>query len=246
MGPLKVLIADDEPLARERMARLLREAECEVLGELEDGPSLLEWMAANSGTQVDALFLDIKMPGLNGLEALAELSRPPLTVFVTAYSDYAIQAFEAAAVDYLLKPIYWDRLARTLERIRARMVRKLTPAEWHALLPPLQRVAIKAGSGTVFLELKHFTYFELVDDRVWGITPTHRHLTAWTTLQAVEEAFPGAGLLRIQRHQLLRPEAVLGCRSLAGGRLQVHLAKGVELEVSRAMAPTLRTRLSLD
>jgi len=246
MVQLKVLIADDEPLARERIARLLREADCEVIGELEDGPSLLEWMAANGTQTVDALFLDIKMPGLNGLEALAEMSKLPLTVFVTAYSDYAIQAFEAAAVDYLLKPIYGDRLARTLERIRSRLVRKLTPSEWNAMLPPLQRVPIRAGAGTIFMDLKHFTYFELIDEKVWGVTPAQRHLTPWTTLQAVEEAFPGVGLLRIQRHQLLRPEAVVGCRISVGGRLKVHVPKGVELAVSRAMAPTLRARLSME
>lgn len=245
MDRLNVVIADDEPLALERLARLLDEAGCRLVASLEDGPSLLEWMAANEDAQVDVLFLDIQMPGLTGLEALAELKRPPLTVFVTAHADYAIQAFEAAAVDYLLKPVYEDRLAKTLQRVRERKVHRLTPSEWHAMLPPLQRVPVLAGFGTIMLDLKFITHFEYAEERVWAHSLTKRHETTWETLREVEQAFPEAGMIRIQRNLLLRPEAVIGCKELIGGRLVVRLAKHTELLVSRAMAKVLRARLSL-
>ncbi|BDU72785.1 LytR/AlgR family response regulator transcription factor [Mesoterricola silvestris] len=246
MDRLNVVIADDEPLALERLARLLNEADCQVVASLEDGPSLLEWVAANGDTKVDVLFLDIQMPGLNGLEVLAELKRPPLTVFVTAHADYAIQAFEAAAVDYLLKPVYEDRLARTLQRVRERKVHRLTTAEWHAMLPPLERVPVLAGFGTILLDLKFITHFEFADDKVWAHALTRRHETTWGSLREVEETFPAAGMVRIQRNLLLRPEAVIGVRELMRGRLEVRLAKHTELIVSRTMAKVLRARLSMD
>jgi two-component system LytT family response regulator/two-component system response regulator AlgR len=243
MIPLRVLVVDDEPLARERLSRLLREAGCEVAAELVDGPSLIEWMATH--TPVDVLFVDIQMPGPSGIEVLVELKDPPLVVFVTAYSEYAIRAFEAAAVDYLLKPVYQDRLAKTLQRVDSRLLRRLTVEEWKAILPPLQRVPIRAGGGQVFLDIKHISHFELVDDRVWAITADKRLLTRWTTLKEAEQAFPEVGLLRIQRNILLRPQAVLGCRSQLGGRLKVLVSHNLELSVSRAMTLQVKARLAL-
>lgn len=243
MTRLQVLVADDEPLARERMARLLCEAECEVLAEFEDGPSLLAWMGVHP--PVDALFLDIQMPGPNGLEILAELSDPPPVVFVTAFSEYALRAFEAAAVDYLLKPVFEERLAKTLARLQAKQVRRLNGADWKQILPPLQRIAVRAGEGTLLLELKHVTYFEVIDKHVWAHTPGRHLQTRWDTLKEVEQAFPEAGLMRIQRDILLRPEAVVGCRPLLGGRCKVRVAPGIELAVSRTMTHRLRVRLAL-
>ena len=244
MENLQVLVADDEPLALERLSRLLQEADCEIVAELVDGVALLDWMAQNPATPLDVLFLDIQMPGLNGLEALAELKKPPMTVFVTAHSEYAVQAFDAAAVDYLLKPVYAERLAKTLQRVRDRKVRRLSTAEWKAMIPPLQRVTLKAGTGNIYMDLKLFTHFELADDKIWAITPTDRHLTHWTTLREVEQAFPEAGMVRIQRNLLLRPEAVIGCKTLAGGRLRVRLSKGLELVVSRGMVPEFKSRMA--
>jgi two-component system LytT family response regulator/two-component system response regulator AlgR len=91
------------------LARLLREAGCEVLAELPDGPSVLAWM--ETAPPLDALFLDIHMPGASGLELVAELKDPPPVVFVTAFSEHAVRAFETDAVDYVLKPISGERLA---------------------------------------------------------------------------------------------------------------------------------------
>lgn len=119
MKSLRVALADDEPLARARLARLLREAGCDVRAELADGPSVLAWL--QEPREVDALFLDIQMPGATGLEVAAELGdcrHCPPVVFVTAHSEHAVRAFEAAAVDYIMKPISAERLAKTLARLR--------------------------------------------------------------------------------------------------------------------------------
>lgn len=241
MKILRVALADDEPLARTRLARLLREAGCDVKAELADGTSVLAWL--QEPREVDALFLDIQMPGATGLEVAAELGdcrHCPPVVFVTAHSEHAVRAFEAAAVDYIMKPISAERLAKTLARLREGGLRR-----GEAPLATPQRFPVKAGEGHVFLELKRTTHFEVEEEVVWAWAAGSRHRTAWTTLAEVEGAFPGAGLLRIQRHLLLRPEAVLGLRPLEGGRASVRVADGLDLEVSRSATPRIKELLGL-
>lgn len=238
MKPLKALVVDDEPLARERLSRLLGEAGCTIVDELGDGVALLQWL--KQPTEVDVIFLDIQMPGLNGLEVLAEVPDCPPVVFVTAFSDYAVRAFELAAVDYLLKPVFEDRLAKCLQRLRDRLVRRLSPTELKTLMPPPVRFPIRAGDGEVYMELELVTHFELDDSRVWACRGQNRYLTRWATLADVEQAFPEAGMLRIQRHLLLRPQMVKGIRPATVGRIKVLVAPQVELTVSRAM--TSRTK----
>lgn len=239
---LRVALADDEPLARARLARLLREAGCEVLAELPDGPSLLQWM--QKAPVLDALFLDIHMPGASGLELVAELNDPPPVVFVTAFSEHAVRAFETDAVDYVLKPISAERLAKTLAKLRRQEVPKRSAAELRALVSPT-RFPVKAGDGHVFLDLRRVSHFEVEDEEVWAWSQGQRHRTDWTSLAEVEEAFPDAGLVRIQRHLLLRPEAVLGLKPLDGGRASVRVGEGLDLEVSRSITPKLKELLGL-
>jgi len=235
MTHLKALVVDDEPLARERLSRLLQEAGCTIAGELGDGVALLHWLKEPG--EVDVIFLDIQMPGLSGLEVLAEVPDCPPVVFVTAYSSYAVRAFELAAVDYLLKPVFEDRLGKCLQRLRDRLVRPLSPSELKTLLPPPIRFPIRAGDGEIFMELELVTHFELENDRVWACRGQNRYLTRWIALSEVEQAFPNDGLLRIQRHLLLRPRMVKGIRPTTVGRIKVMVAPTVELTVSRAMTP---------
>ena len=238
MKPLAALVVDDEPLARERLSRLLQEAGCVVAGELGDGLALLHWL--RQGNQADVIFLDIEMPGPSGMEVLAEIPACPPVVFVTAHSTYAVRAFELAAADYLLKPVFEDRLDKCLQRLRDQLVRRLGPAELKSLLPPPLRFPIRAGDGEIFMELELITHFELKDERVWACRGLNRYLTRWTTLAEVEEAFPDDGMLRIQRHLLLRPRMVKGIRPTTVGRIKVMIAPKVELLVSRAMTPRTR------
>ena len=239
MSALRTVVVDDEPLARERLERLLREAGCVVEAVLTDGPSLLEWLAEHP--PVDALFIDIQMPGPNGLEVLAEIKNPPPVIFVTAYQEYAIQAFEVEAVDYLLKPVFEERLQKTLQRIQGQQVQRLSDAQ----LKALHRIEVKAGTGHVLLKLEMLTHFELKDEKVTAFRGREVFPTLWKSLAEVEKAFPGAGLVRIQRNVLLRPEAVLGFKDRLARRLRVRVADGVELDVSRTATKGLRARLAL-
>jgi len=237
-GPaLRVLVAEDEPFNLRRLARLLREAGCEVVAELEDGPSVLAWLAR--GELVDALFLDIQMPGLTGLDVTADLPRPVPVVFVTAYAEHAVRAFEQAATDYLLKPVTAERLAATLQRLRA------LPGNGAGPAPPAGpfRFPVRAGEGLVLVDLARTTHFLFEEGAVWAFAG-ERLRTTWKTLADAETAL-GPRVVRGHRHLLIRPEAVLGVRAGDSGRLLVRLAGGMELEVSRGAAPALRARLGL-
>lgn len=238
MASLRVAVAEDEPLNRERMVRLLEEAGCEVRGAFEHGNALRAWLADHR-SEVDALFLDIRMPGPSGLELAAELDAGLAIVFVTAHADHAVQAFEAAAVDYLLKPVRAERLAQCLARLRQKSMERVPSTGKRPL-----RYPVKAGSGVLFVELAKTSHFEVEDETVFAFAGA-RLQTLWSTLAEVEEAFPEAGLMRIHRHLLVRPEAILGLKPLEGGRVRVSLPGGIELDASRPMTPKLKARLGL-
>jgi len=233
--PLRIVVAEDEPYNLKRLVRLLKDQGCQVVAELEDGLAVMEWLEA--GGTADALFLDVQMPGLTGLEVMAEVQSGMPVVLVTAFAEHAVKAFEHAALDYLLKPVTEERLALTLERLRAARPPK----------PPTAgpfRYPAKAGEGLVLLDLARTSHFEFRDGAVWAHAGGEWR-TLWKTLAEAEQALEGRGLIRGHRHLLLRPEAVLGARNLDSGRMQVKLAGGQDVEISRGAAPALKKRLGL-
>jgi DNA-binding LytR/AlgR family response regulator len=237
---LRVLVAEDEPFNRKRLARLLREAGCEVAAELPDGPSVLEWLEA--GGRADALFLDIEMPGASGLEVAVDLPAALPVVFVTAYAEHAVRAFEAAALDYLLKPATPERLEMSLARIRERLARGAGPGR----AAEAARYPVRAADGLGFLELKRTSHFLFEQDAVWAYVNGERFRTTWKALTEVEAFFPAGALVRGHRHLLVRPEAVVGVKAGDFGRLWVRVPGGLTLEVSRGAAPGLKERLGVD
>ncbi len=245
----RAIVVDDEPLARQRLSRLLKECGWETVGVHSKVSQLLE--ALEGGLEADALFLDIEMPGGNGLEALAELPSPLPVIFVTAYPQHAAHAFDVDAVDYLVKPVFKTRLEKALEKLTrhagpdapAASV-KVAPAN-AASKTAETRFPGKAAGGTFFLDARKVTYFEFEDYAVWAWVGSHRFRAPWDSLGRVEEAFPSLPFIRIQRHLLIRSEAILSLRSLPGGRVAVRLVEGPELEVSRSMTPKVRELLGL-
>ena len=203
-----------------------------------EGRGLAAWL--RQPQDVDALFLDIHMPNLDGLAILKDLDGRIPAVLTTAFREHAVEAFEAEATDYLMKPITASRLERALKRIEGRRPPAPAPVP-HA--GPL-RYPVHAGEGIVLVDLARTTHFEVESEVVFAHAGT-RMRTTWTSLGEVEAAFPGAGLLRIHRHLLVRPEAVIGLRPSAGGRALIRLAGGGEVEASRGGAPRLRERLGL-
>jgi len=241
---LSVVVADDEALARRRTARLLREKGCTVLAECGSAEELIAWSHSDHPT-VQALFLDIQMPGLTGLEVVSELDLACPVVFVTAHTQYAIQAFEAEAFDYLLKPISEARLARTLQRLQQGLVQVRSAIEVGAAAQrSTLKVPVRAGDGTLLLDLRKVTHFEVSDEIVHAYAGD-RFRTPWTALSEVEEAFPGDQTLRIQRHVLVRLDAVVGLRSAWNRKGMVMLTGGRELETTRAAFGALKERFGL-
>jgi two-component system response regulator AlgR len=238
---MRVLVVDDEALARERLCRLLAGIDgVEVVGEADTGREALERSAALAP---DVVMLDIRMPGMDGIEAarhMATLPHPPAVVFTTAYGDFALQAFEAQAVDYLLKPIRAERLAQALEKAR-----RLTSAE-AAALAPAQGHARTHLSATVhgslqLIPVNEVIYFQ-ADQKY--VTVRHRsgEVLVEDSLKALEEEF-GEAFVRIHRNALVARHALRGLEG-GDGHSRVRLA-GVDetLEVSRRHAAELRRLL---
>jgi two-component system LytT family response regulator/two-component system response regulator AlgR len=240
--PLRVAVAEDEPMNLRRLVRLLQECGCDVVGTFGNGLEVEEWMATSP--EMDALFLDIQMPGLDGLNLRACL-RPDLpVVFVTAHAQHAVDAFNLDAVDFLLKPATTQRLAKALGKVRRALQLRAEPAEEAGGAD--SRYPVLAGSGVLFLDLARTAFFEVEDQVVWAFAG-ERFRTKWKTLGEVEAFFPDSDLLRIHRHLLIRPAAVLGIRSSGNGnRVLVRMMGGVELEASRGATPRLKTRMKLD
>jgi DNA-binding LytR/AlgR family response regulator len=241
MTQLQVALADDEPLARERLGRLLLDEHCVVKAVLCNGLEVLNWVQANP--PVDVLFLDIQMPAFNGLETVAELVNPPPVVFVTAHPEFAVQGYEVSALDFLVKPVFPERVQKTLARIRNNQVPRLSKADLMTIRASLFKVTVKAGSGLLHIDLHTFTHFELEVTHVYACRGAERFLTRWHHLADVERSFPEARLLRIHRNILLRAESVIGTRRTFSGGLRVRVLGGHELMGSASMGRDLRARL---
>src|SRR2546428_3371292 len=169
---IRTLIVDDEALGRKRLRKLLEtESECEIIGECCDGQ---EAVAAMRSFTPDLLFLDVQMPELNGFEVLAQLDhkRLPVIIFVTAYDQYALKAFEAQAIDYLLKPFEDERFYQSLHRARAYIAgqqsnqvsaRLETLISGMSLRPkPMTRMAVKTAGRIVFVKTSEIDWIEAV------------------------------------------------------------------------------------
>lgn len=237
--PLRVLVADDEPYNRQRLARLLTEAGCEIAAEVRDGAEALAWLMA--GGRADAAFLDIEMPGVGGMDLALDLPRNLPVVFVTAHAEHAVKAFEAAALDYIVKPATLQRVSLAVARVRER---RDGPAP-QGRPAASQRYPVRAGDGLVFVDLARTSHFLVEDEIVWAFVAGERMRTPWKSLTEAEASFPEGVLVRGHRNMLVRPEAIVGVRPGEYGRLVARLQGGLTVEVSRGAAPAVKARLGL-
>lgn len=241
MSRLKVLVADDEQVARARLARLLGAMEdVELAGEAKDGDEVLARVRAGG---VDLVLLDIQMPKLSGTEALA-LWPPdgPWVVFCTAHAEHAVKAFDAGAVDYLLKPVEPDRLKKALDRARARVTheRFAEALKKHQLA----RLPITTRQGVVLVDPATITHAVLEGELVTVYTRDAQYLADFT-LQDLQERLPPGKFERVHRRALLNLEAVARLEPLETGGYTARTHGGHSVEVSRQAARDLRKRLGL-
>ncbi|AOY95600.1 DNA-binding response regulator [Cupriavidus sp. USMAA2-4] len=262
------LIAEDEALlAADLRAQLLRLwPGLEIVATVGDGASAAERALA---LQPDLLFLDIRMPGMSGLEAAQALAedwpdggRPfPLIVFVTAYDNYALPAFEHAAADYVLKPAQPERLAKTCARLQAALGRRAQAqgaAAWEAPLDqlrallqagvaqppvrpaPLQVIQASAGNTISLVPVDEVIYFEAADKYVRVVTATHEHLIRMT-LRELQLRLDPAVFWQVHRSTIVRCTAIASAVRDDAGRLTLHLrGHGDTLSVSRLYADLFR------
>ena len=242
---MRVLIVDDEDPARAHLIRLLAaEPDIVVVGEARNGIEALEQIAEHAP---DVVFLDVEMPGLNGLEVSRQLgSKPPRIVFATAYDQFAVKAFEENAVDYLLKPIQADRVRKTLDRLREAAVApkpapKVVPKQLHS---PLTKLAVRKGKRILLLSLPDILYISIADKLVFAHTMGERFLVE-RTIAELEEILADSGFLRISRGDIVQLEHVQEVMPWFSGTWRVKLKSGVDLDVSRDRAKDLKHRLGL-
>ena len=232
---LTVLAVDDEPPALDELAYLLRDDP--RVGTVLTAADALAGLRLLEDTPVDAVFLDIRMPGLDGLELariLARFSSPPALVFVTAYDDAAVKAFELHAVDYLLKPLRADRLEEAVRRV---VESRGEPAP----LPPEEKVAVELGGVTRWVAVSEVRYVEAQGDYARLHTATGSHLVR-TPMAALEERWAPLGFLRVHRSYLVAAAHISELRVEPGGGHAVRVGDLV-LPVSRRHSRELKDRL---
>lgn len=252
--PLRVLIIDDEPLGRARIRDLLREYDdVEVLGECTNGRDAL---TAIRNVRPDLIFLDVQMPEMDGLEVLKSLepSEIPATVFVTAYDEYAIQAFEFHALDYLLKSFDRERFADTLSRARTQIQSKQArevDSRLRGLLEDLNsrskhpdRLLLKASGRIFFLRTAEIDWIEAADNYVQIHAGRQEHLVR-ETLQSIESKLDPGQFVRIHRSTIVNLDRVKELMPLFHGDYCVRLIDGTELTMSRYFRQRLGHLLSV-
>jgi two-component system response regulator AlgR len=242
---MKILIVDDELPARQRLVAMLAElGDCQVAGEADNGREAVEKAAALA---VDAVLMDIAMPVMDGLEAarhLAHLQPRPAVIFCTAYDEHALAAFEAAAVDYLVKPVRRERLVEALERARRSRLAHAPQPDAAPLPGQRQRshLAARLRGSLRLIPIEDVHYLQAEEKYVLVHHARGEDLIE-ESLKSLELEFADR-FQRIHRNCLVANDEFLELRRLPDGQVQAILRHGkTPLEVSRRCLPTLRERL---
>ena len=241
MTTLRVLIADDELLARKRLRRLLGDLpEVEIVGECKDGVQVLRRVARGG---VDVILLDIHMPHLDGMEVVALKSEGlPVVVFTTAFAQHAVRAFELEAADYLLKPLEAQRLERAMERARRR-VTALSADDGQvptdAPRAPFPRLPVETRRGVVLLDPDHITH-AVIDGVSCLLHTDDQHYVTDFRLSDLERRLPADRFMRLHRQALVNLLRVERLEPTESGGYRAILDTGATVAVSRGAARRLR------
>jgi len=235
---LRAIVVDDEPLARSNLTLLLaRDAEIQIVAECASGMEALQQIRSS---RPDLVFLDVEMPECDGFDVLEMLGRdlPPVVVFVTAYDQYAIRAFEAGALDYLLKPFDNARFELALARAKERaMLGKSSP-------PSREFLAVKSAGQITFLKFSEIDWIEAADYYSCLHVGARTHLLR-RSMSELDEELDQAVFCRIHRSTIVRLDRVRGLRLNENGEYDVLLGDGTRLRLSRRYRKQLQSRLDL-
>jgi two-component system, LytTR family, response regulator len=235
---IRAVVVDDEPLARSSLKLLLqRDPEMELVGECKSG---MEALAEIRRKKPELVFLDVQMPECDGFDVLEQLGSemPPALVFVTAYDQYALRAFEAGALDYLLKPFDNARFERALNRAKERIEQgKETPRK-------IERLAIKNAGQVLFQKISEIDWIEAADYYVCLHVGTKTHLLR-RSMSDVDQELEQAAFCRIHRSAIVNLERVRQLEISEDGGTDVVLNSGTRLRLSRRYRKDLQARLGL-
>jgi two-component system LytT family response regulator len=256
-NPLRAYLVDDEPLAIERLERLLAGFDgLHIAGSATDPAAALDYLNREA---IDVLFLDIQMPGMNGFELLSRLNEQPFVVFTTAYDEYALRAFQTNSIDYLVKPIEVDQLARAIKKLdRLHPVRKPDWQRDPGLLKELaaslrgelpdypRRIACRVGERITFLDLDAVTHFVAQDKLTYAVVDGHRHCVD-QTIAELERRLDPARFLRIHRSALVNVDWIHEVNSWFAGKVILTLKdpQHTQLPVARDRVRSLKSRLGI-
>jgi two-component system, LytTR family, response regulator len=245
---LKTLIVDDEPVARKVLREDLESiGGVEVVGEADNGAAALEQIA---GQHLDLVLLDLQMPEMGGFEVIRRIRRAthmPVIVIVTAYDKYALEAFEAGAIDYLLKPVGQERLAGAIEKARRvtgqeaieRLARLQEIAQPQLPGQRLKKIVGKAGAEYFLLDAQEIFAFHAEGEIVW-ITTARKRYQATQTLKVLEERLGSSSFQRIHRNALVNVDHVRKMSALSSQRWLITLSNGQEFIASKRQARGIR------
>ena len=247
---LKAVIVDDEELARQLLREYLWEAGgVEVVAECANG---FDAVKAIGELKPDLVFLDVQMPKLDGFEVLELIDPPPAVIFVTAYDQFAMRAFDAHAVDYLLKPFHLERFRKALEKARTRLggsyLEKARPTATEltaAARPPgvaLERIVVKDGSKVHIIPVEKLDYVEAQDDYVALHSEKKSHLKQ-QTIASVEEQLDAKRFVRIHRSYIVNLERIARIEPYTKDSRVAVLLDGTQLPVSRSGHAKLKVLL---
>ncbi len=254
---IRVLIADDEPLARRGLQQVLAShSDCRVIGESRNGKEALRGIRA---LQPDLVFLDIQMPGLDGFQVIESTSneRPPIIVLVTAYDEFAVRAFEAHALDYLLKPVTQERFDLAMRRVRERLSSDQAVALSRRVLaffsnaapsldvetPPARRtIVVPTANGELVLDPQEVDWIAADDYYAVIHALGQRHFIR-ESLASLEQRLDGVQFIRVHRSAIVRLDRVRELRSSDRGHALLVLRDGTEVPVSRRRREVVAARI---
>ena len=216
---LRALVVGDEPPARDELVFLLEQLDVDVVGQAKDAASAL---AILDEVAPDLVFVDLRMPGPDGIalaESISRRSEHASVVVVSAHDDGgAIRAYEAGVVDYLLKPVRLERLATAVERVRARRPEEMAAGDEG----PITRLAVRRRGTLVVIQIEDVVWFEVKDELVWAVTPSDRYALD-LTLRTIEARLPGDAFFRSHRGALVRVDKIRGIEPAGAGTYDLLL-----------------------
>lgn len=240
----KVIIIDDEPLARNIIREYLRKYEADILAECNDG---FEGLKAIQEYNPDLIFLDIQMPKINGFEMLELVENPPPVIFATAFDEYAIRAFEQNTVDYLLKPYSQERFDRAMEKfMHASGAPRIQDVVDEASENPQQqnRIVVKDGSNIKIIPVHKVQYLEAADDYVKIVTADGQFLKK-RTMSFYERSLADYHFVRVHRSYLVNTQLITRIDAYEKESHLLRLSTGAELPVSKSGYAKLKAALGI-